>query len=315
MNTLRLRLAQRLFAALIAYLGAPHLAWSQAPVAVWTSRYDQFRTGANLREKLLHTGNVHPSTFGLLFSYPLIRNGQPGGDVYAQPLYVPSVPISGKGMRNVLFVATMNNMVFAFDADGPPAGSDGVLWSRTLGTPPVVSKIVAGEICISPCTNIRGAAGITSTPVMDLTRLLAFILERTTDRQWLHALDLRTGRDAPGSPTEIETGVFNTTPGGDTSFACGLAENNCAHGGIWQSGRAPAIDDNGRVILLVGNGKADRAAGGDNYGNSLVALDPATLAVRDWYTAGNHIVINAADLDLSGSGPISVPSRHRAPHR
>jgi len=333
---------------------------------VWTSRYDQYRTGANPKEKLLNTENVNPNTFGLLFFYTLLRNGEPGGDVYAQPLYVPNLVIPGKGLRNVLLVATMNDMVIALDADGPPPGSDGVLWSRSLGTPPTVSTILEGEICPAPCTNIRGDAGITSTPVVDLARGALFLVARTADgsgyHQWLHALDLSTGGDLPGSPAEIQasfrnrtfdpeiqnqrvglalaggriiiawgshedkkpyhgwvlsyrydgrvftqTGVFNTTPNGDTHFLCGWTANNCAHGGIWQSGRAPAVDDSGRVILFIGNGKADRANGGEDYGNSIVALDPRTLAVNDWHTASNHIEINAADLDLGGSGPMIAP--------
>src|SRR5437660_184180 len=52
------------------------------------------------------------------------------GDGYAQPLYVPNVAFT-EGQRNVVYVATMHNVVYAFDADAPQAS--GPIWSKKLG--------------------------------------------------------------------------------------------------------------------------------------------------------------------------------------
>ncbi|MBX3202412.1 MAG: PQQ-binding-like beta-propeller repeat protein, partial [Labilithrix sp.] len=75
-------------------------------VHVLTSRNDLARTGANTREKVLRTTNVASRAFGKLFSRPV------DGQVYAQPLYV-----GGVDGRNVVYVATEHNSVYAFDAD------------------------------------------------------------------------------------------------------------------------------------------------------------------------------------------------------
>src|SRR5271170_3457938 len=73
--------------------------------------YDANVDGANLTESTLNTSNIAVSTFGMVFNLPVDDN------VYAQPLYVPNVAISGQGTHNVVYVATMSDSLYAFDAD------------------------------------------------------------------------------------------------------------------------------------------------------------------------------------------------------
>src|SRR5450759_1525048 len=124
-----------------------------AQPSVLTQDYDIGRSGANLSETILTPSNVSSATFGKLFSYPVDE------EVSAQPLYVPNLVIGG-ATHNVVFVATMGNTVYAFDADSP-ASSTAPLWKVNLagGVPSSKFLCFAGG-GISHC-------GIYSTPVID----------------------------------------------------------------------------------------------------------------------------------------------------
>src|ERR1700680_2616322 len=78
---------------------------------VVTSQSDNSRTSVNLHETTLKPATVSAARFGKLFVLRV------DGDIYAQPLYVPHLMIPGKGVHNVLFVATEHDSVYAFDAD------------------------------------------------------------------------------------------------------------------------------------------------------------------------------------------------------
>src|SRR4051812_43883486 len=84
-------------------------------VDVLTQRYDIARTGANVRETSLNPKNVSSGSFGKLFEREV------DGDIYAQPLIKTGVNVPGIGVRNVVYVATVNNSLYAFDADDPEA--------------------------------------------------------------------------------------------------------------------------------------------------------------------------------------------------
>src|SRR5690242_13242438 len=83
----------------------------QTSVDVLTHRYDIARTGANLRETILGVKNISSASFGKLFEREV------DGDIYAQPLIKTGVNVPGIGIRNVVYVATVNNSLYAFDAD------------------------------------------------------------------------------------------------------------------------------------------------------------------------------------------------------
>ena len=142
--------------------------------AVLTGQYNHSRTGANLQETTLTPSNVSAGTFGLLFAQPVDAN------IFAQPLYVPNLTING-AVHNVAFVVTMNNSVYAFDADT----SQPALWQASLGTPVLIG------------TATEPTDGILSTPVIDLNLKVIFVVTFTSESGTpvyrLHALNLLTG--------------------------------------------------------------------------------------------------------------------------
>ncbi len=193
------------------------LAGHSLPGQITTSQYDNARTGANLNETILTPKNVNTNDFGKLFMLNV------DGDVYAQPLFLPHLSISGKGDHDVLFVATEHDSVYAFDAAGQPATP---LWKVTfVNSSRHISPIPAESV---ECPFISPEIGITSTPVIDPQSGTLYVLARTeetdasgTRRFWqrLHALNVRTGEEKFGGPVIIRASVKSSNGGGFGLFS------------------------------------------------------------------------------------------------
>ena len=94
---------------------------AQTPITTW--HYDNVRSGANTTETVLTPANVNSTNFGKQFTQPV------DGIIVGHPLYLPGVAIAGRGVHNVVYVATMNDTVYAFDAN---SGSLSALWTTSL---------------------------------------------------------------------------------------------------------------------------------------------------------------------------------------
>lgn len=121
------------------------------PIDVLTNRYSNSRAGVNGEEDKLNKGNISTSTFGKLFSRTV------DGDLYAQPLIVSDLKID-RIKRNVVYLATSRNLVYAYDADDPSAYLP--LWTRSLGLAVPRDAIYNGYL------NFAREVGVTSTPVI-----------------------------------------------------------------------------------------------------------------------------------------------------
>ena len=174
---------------------------------ITTYKYDLARTGQNLTETSLTTANVKSSSFGLL------RLLTVDGKVDAQPLYLSGLSLQG-GTHNVVFVATENDSVYAFDADSGTA-----LWKASL--------LKSGESPTEPvdgCNQIAPQIGITATPVIDRSagaHGTLYVVAMSKDGsanyyQRLHALDVTTGAELLGGPVVISASF--PTQGGTMSF-------------------------------------------------------------------------------------------------
>src|SRR6266850_991120 len=136
-------------------------AYVHAQSNVTTQHNDSARTGANTLETILTTTNVNVSQFGKIFERTV------DDEIYAQPLYVEGVSVPGVGLRNIVYVATNNDSVYAFDADDRTATAP--LWrvSYTNGTTIVpVARTDVGQAC-GTYVDFAGNIGIAATPVID----------------------------------------------------------------------------------------------------------------------------------------------------
>lgn len=182
--------------------------------AVWTYHNNNFRTGANTNETILTPANLGTNLFGKLFTYAV------DGFVYAQPLYVPNVTITGRGVHNVFFIATEHNTVYAFDADSAGAGG-GLLWSNNLG-PAAVTTISGvftnhnfGDRFGGAFTDIIPEVGITGTPVIDTNTGTLYVDAFTGEVgagvtnyfHRIHALKISDGTQQPYSPVAVAASV------------------------------------------------------------------------------------------------------------
>jgi uncharacterized protein (TIGR03437 family) len=124
------------------------------------------------------------------------------GQIYAQPLYVGGLQIPGQGTKNAVFVATMNNSVYAIDADNPGVG--GPLWQVNLG--PAVQAASIPEL-----TDVDPQVGILSTPAIDVNAQVIYAVAETFENGApvfrLHGLSLLDGHEMMKGPVVIAASV------------------------------------------------------------------------------------------------------------
>ena len=194
---------------------------ASAGVNVTTYHNDNARDGWNASETVLTPQNVNFNSFGKLRELPV------DGKVDGQPLYVSSLSVAGQ-THNVLIVVTEHGSAYAFDAD-----SGTQLWK--------VSALGANETTSDDhgCDQISPEIGITDTPVIDRAHGpngTVFLVAMSKDasskyHQRLHALDLATGAELQGSPTEIAA-TFPGTGYGSTNGHAGVRSRSiCRAGG------------------------------------------------------------------------------------
>jgi hypothetical protein len=235
---------------------------------VVTYKNDVARTGQNLTESILNPSNVNSSTFGLLRVLPV------DGKVDAQPLYLSQLTVAG-GRHNVVYAATENDSVFAFDAD-----TGALLWHVSLiGTGETTSGTVYG------CGQVTPQIGITSTPVIDRAsgpNGALYVVAVTEDASFnyhhrLHALDVTSGAELFGGPTAI------TATSGATTFN---PENGYDRAALLLSGG---------TIYTSWTSHCDAAS----YGGWIMAFSESTLA----QTAVLNVGPGASGSGYANQGP------------
>ena len=185
---------------------------AHSQTSVLTQHNDLYRTGWNNKETILNTKNVNKSSFGEIFSRAV------DDQIYAQPLIVVNVNIPGNGSKNVVIVATINNSVYAFDADS--ANVINPYWQDNL-TPPgsrAVKNTDMTGACGGNYKDFSGKMGIVGTPVIDSSTNTIYLVARSVTssnifQQYLHALDITTGAERPNSPVLITAQIAGNGSG------------------------------------------------------------------------------------------------------
>jgi hypothetical protein len=302
---------------------------NSSPGAVLTYHNDDARDGAFTEEITLSPANVNSAQFGKVVSYSV------DGQIYAQPLYLPQISIGGS-VHDVVLVATENDTVYAFDADGVQTTP---LWSESLGVPSP-----RNDPGISPLL------GITSTPVIDITTNTLYVLTDISDgpSYYLHALDVTSGAEKFGGPVSVTGSVSGTgwdNSGGIIKLETGcyqrmglalnpvtnmiyIAFGHCNHGwvlaydktslaqtgifnatpdgaggGLWSG--APAIEDiSGDIFLITGVDQNDPSSG---FNDSFLRLSAVDLSEQDFFQPDNESWLDANDADLGSGAAVLLP--------
>jgi len=196
---------------LIFLLLSPYIILAQ--VSILTQHNDLARTGENLSETHLNVSNVNSETFGKLFTREV------DDQIYAQPLLVSGVNFQNAVGKNVVFVATVNNSVYAFDADD--AAMDTPYWHKNFtpsGTHVVRNTDMTGA-CGGFYQDFSGHIGIVATPVIDTAAKTMYFVSRDkvissgVFEQWLHAIDFATGEEKSFSPVLITAKYYGNGDG------------------------------------------------------------------------------------------------------
>jgi len=294
-------------------------------VNVLTQHNDLGRSGANPKETVLTTSNVNASSFGKLFSLAI------DGFTYAQPLYASGVNIPNQGLRNIVYVATAHDSVYAFDAN-----SGQQYWRVSLGTS-VPSSIIGTP-------NIQVEVGIISTPVIDQSSGTIYVVAKTYESSVqvfrLHALDITTGAEKFGGSVQITASVSGSgamSSGGSIPFSASQENQRAAltlvngvvylafashedrdpyhgwllgyqagtlqqvqvfnvtpnggEGAIWMGGQGLVADSSNNLYLITSNSSLATENAPLDYGESFLKLVPSGSSL----TVGDYFKPNNYD--------------------
>lgn len=262
----------------------PPLGPSSADVV--TYHYDNHRTGQNLKETTLTTSNVNSATFGKIGEFVV------DGQIDGQALFLSQLAIPGQGNKDVLYVATENDTVYAVDAQSISGNSATVLWKTSV--------LSSGESAATslPCGNIF-PKGITATPVIDRSRNAIYVEAMSQDSSAniihrLHALDLTNGKELFGGPTAITAtypGTGGNSSGGVVTFLPSVQHERAA------------LLESGNIIYTAWSGMFGDCG---EYSAWVIAYDAGTLK----QTSAIDLVPNnhGGGMWMGGGGPAADTS-------
>jgi hypothetical protein len=328
----------KLFGACVLLAGA--LPGSARAADIITAQFDASRTMAYDAEIALTTSNVNASRFGKLFSrnvdgaifaqplylqdvvihskkvnvvYVVTAHNQ----VYAFDADDPneSTPIwsislgqydtpsgwnTGLGILSTPLIVRSSGAIYVTAATLENGSRvyrlhalDLLTGAEKFGGPTVISASVPGTagdaqngiIAFSPNSHIQRTGLALSGD--DVVFAFAADRDHSPYHGWVFSYSISTLQ---------QTGVFNDARNNPLDDGTGA--------GIWQSGRAPAVDSKGALYFETGNGTFD---GTMDFGESFLKLARGTLSLSDWFTPNAWQALDEVDYDLSSTGPTLIP--------
>lgn len=326
-------------------------------ISVVTQHNNNSRSGLNDHESILNINNVVSSLFGKQFVLAV------DDQVYAQPLVISNLKINNI-LHNVVLIATVNNTVYAYDAENGDA-----IWNKNFN--PAFFRAVKNSDMTGACggnyVDFSGNMGIVGTPVIDSANNTIYFVTRITSGtgtyiQQLHATNIIDGSELPNSPTTITAiydGIGEGSKAGVLSFDAQkqnqrqaltltngmvyisfsshcdwgpyhgwvlgydsktltqkIVYNNTPNGynaGIWESGMGMAVDAQGNLFCVTGNGSVGIPSDPTNLinrGESALKLTPNanSLTVSSYFTPFNYPFLEQNDLDYGGLGAFLIPN-------
>jgi hypothetical protein len=249
-------------------------------IAITTRSCDNTRSGANTQETILTPAAVGTRGVKLLFSLALPGDAR---GCEAQPLVVPGVQLADGSTRDVVYIATMANQVFAFDAN-----TGARLWMVQLGTP------INGSLAIDYHL-INDHWGILSTPVIDAAAGVMYACAWISPdgsvaraQHYLHAISLRDGRPLQ-PPLNLEGTTYNPGHGLPTQRFQSAQRKQ----------RSALLLAAGAVIIGFGT-IAESASTARGW---LIAVDTKTFQISAAWTSTSRG--SGGGVWHSGSGPAS----------
>jgi hypothetical protein len=284
------------FIALFVFLS--HVATAQ--VSVLTQHNDNTRAGYNTRETKLTTSNVNARQFGKAFSLTV------DDQIYAQPLVVANV-LMNKSLRNVVYIATVNNSVYAYDGD------NGTLyWQKNFtvaGQRPPKNTDMTGA-CGGSYRDFIGNIGIVGTPVIDSALQTIYFVARSTSNgtsfvHYLHAVSIIDGSERTGSPVQITASAAGNGPGN---------VNNVVSFDPQKNNQRPALTLSKGIVYIGFSSHCDW----QDYHGWLLGYDESTLQQKVvfnasangreagiWESGGGAAVDNLGNLYIvTGNGTV-----------
>jgi hypothetical protein len=260
---------------------------------VTTWHYNNARTGVQPAETLLTPANVNSAKFGKVFSLNVL------GDIYAQPLYLHQYQMSDGQLHNVLIVATAEDYIYAFDADGKNP-SPGYLWRKFL--------VGSGETWLTDLDensdfDIAPNIGIISTPVVNRSGGTIYVVSRSKTTsgtvkyfQRLHALNIADGAEKLNGPTTIQATVKGLGDGGTSISFNPLIHNQRS---ALLLAPTPSVGS-GNSIFITWASHGDQG----KYHGWVMAYDAANIAVQNaaWMDTPNG---SDGGIWMAGGGPSS----------